>query len=171
MLMSYNSPRFNGDVSKTIAEREDLCEKLSVELESSLEDMLSTSTSSNASSIYEDESKEEKSKEEEMEVNKFSWFNHWFCYFQSKKQQEEKDILKKDIERKNGQIVDRKAPGSAGVKRMQQYFMKILPPNTPHAVVSLQPAKPLPWKLIGVGVGATISITAMLLIAKSRRSK
>jgi hypothetical protein len=66
-------------------------------------------------------------------------------------------------------LVDRTLAGSAGVLRMQRYFMVLLPPNTPHVVVSLQPAKPLPWKWIGLGT--VVSVTAVIVVLKARRSK
>lgn len=166
--MSYNSPRFNGDVSATIAEREDLSVKLSKELEASLEEagldtVTSTDTSSTTSSSTTLCAKSDV-QEERGGGGIWSWFNRWRNYQTQNTEEAEKDSG-------SGGEIDKKAPGSAGVRRMQQYFLKILPPNTPHAVVSLQPAKPLPWKYIGVGVGAVLSMTAMVLIVKSRRLK
>jgi hypothetical protein len=192
MLMSYNSPRYNGDVAKTIAEREELSEKLSKQLESSLDEYNALFSNNNtgggggggSSDLLNDKESGMREVVEKEGLKQLSWFNKLWNLGKtpsssllsgsaSRTNDATNDIESGGSSSKEGSTttaaVDRTLAGSAGVLRMQRYFMVLLPPNTPHVVVSLQPAKPLPWKWIGLGT--VVSVTAVIVVLKARRSK
>jgi hypothetical protein len=188
MLMSYNSPRYNGDVAKTIAEREELSEKLSKQLESSLDEYNALFSNNNTGGggggggndlLNDKESGMGGSYEvvEKEGLKHLSWFNKLWNFNKNPSSSSSGSASRtndatNDIESGGSTtpaLVDRTLAGSAGVLRMQRYFMVLLPPNTPHVVVSLQPAKPLPWKWIGLGT--VVSAAAVIVVLKARRSK